>query len=415
MTAFSIFKRSLNHYAGNALKVLLALPAIALAHIVPRDRGRIVAGAWHGRLYADNSKYFVEWLLAHTDIKVTWVGNEEVKELLPKHPRLSFAKKDTFKAWFALLRSRYAVCCCMANNDLASYNIRGLSTIIDLWHGTPLKRIGELSLDGGYKDTFLGRLYTKVFLGSIEWATVSNERMKQFLSAGFPDTFSNKQMLPFGTPRCDFLVKNRDNAELIASLKEKVRKLLGIGEGKRIVSYLPTWRGANMPVFTFYGLSEEEQRKIKNVLDAADAVLVEQHHFHTYERFSPPEQSICSNVVTFEKKRLVDVQELLLATDILICDYSSVYIDFGLLERPCIHFVYDIDEYGNKDSGLAYDLEQVAAGPIVQPLSSLLLTLSELLAAPVFRPAPRFRELVEFETGHSCEQLVHFMGIESHD
>ncbi len=412
---FKNFKSLLTHYVGNALKVFLALPAIALAYIVPRTRKRIVAGAWHGRLYADNSKYFVEWLLAHTDIKVTWVGNEEVKELLPKHPRLSFAKKDSCKAWFSLLRSKYSICSCMAKNDLSSYNVRGLSTIIDPWHGTPLKRIGALSNNGGYRDSLLGRLYTKYILGSVEWATVSNERMKQFLADGFPGTFSRKKMLSFGTPRCDFLVANRNNAGLVSLFKEKVRKMLGIDGEKRIVAYLPTWRGPDKSVFTFYGLPEETQNSIKNLLDSADAVLVEQHHFHTYERFTPPDKSTCSNVVTFDKKRLLDAQELLLATDILICDYSGAYIDYGLLGRPCIHFAYDLEEYSNEDSGLAYDLGQVAAGPIVQTLPELLTTLSELLARPVFNPAPHYHEIVEYEKGHACEQLARFMGLKTHE
>ncbi len=220
--------------------------------------------------------------------------------------------------------------------------------------------------------------------------------------------------LPFGTPRNDFLLNNRDNVELQRNLREKYAQLLGFDPSRKIVLYLPTYRSSGKDVFAFYDLKEPESVAFAKILDDNNAVLLEKHHWMTYVQHPLPPRPSFSRAIPGDRQNSVDTQELLLISDILVSDYSGVYIDFGLLERPCIHFVYDFKEYCDKDSGLAYDIEQVAAGPIVKTLPELLSTLSYLLERPAFTPAPHFHELVEYETGHACEQLVRFMGLKSH-
>ena len=69
-----------------------------------------------------------------------------------------------------------------------------------------------------------------------------------------------------------------------------------------------------------------------------------------------------------------DIQELLCITDILITDYSSVYCDFLLLDKPILLFTYDFEEFMKKGRGFYYDFKQIAPGP-------LLFTGKELIKA----------------------------------
>ncbi len=403
-----------SHYVISAIKAFLAIPIIILAHIMPRSRKRLVAGAWNTTLYADNPKYFVEYILNNANVQVTWIGSPSTEKLLPCYSNLSFARFGSTKATWAIMRA----CACVYSHDpakdITSHPIRGLAKSINLWHGIPLKLLGDLSPNnvGGLHENFLGRLYLRMMTGRHDWFSISSPKMGSILSGGFPFLFSNSKSLPFGSPRNDYLIQEKNNEGLKQRLREKYANLLGIDPSKKIITYLPTWRSREgAEIFTFYGLNEADASKVSATLDNADATLIEQHHFWTYQKCSPPELSKCSTVITFEQKALVDAQELLLITDLLISDYSGAYIDFGLLERPCIHFTYDLTEYRNNDSGLAYDISEVAAGPIVRTLPELLSTLSEQLAHPVFQPAPHFKELVKYETGHACEQLASFMGI----
>ena len=161
-------------------------------------------------------------------------------------------------------------------------------------------------------------------------------------------------------------------------------------------------------VFTFYSLPSLKQHNISELLGKFGAVLVEQHHYMTYKN-TPPKASSCSILVTSDLKPLVDTQELLLITDILVSDYSGAFIDFSLLKRPCIHFAYDLNHYIKEDSGMAYDIRDVAAGPIVRNFSDLMEGIAEALGNRLFSPSRGCKELTAFEDGRACERLLTFV------
>ena len=145
------------------------------------------------------------------------------------------------------------------------------------------------------------------------------------------------------------------------------------------------------------------------MLENHNAVLVEKHHYGTYAKYPMTKPSACSVVVSAEQQRDIDVQELMLVADLMISDYSGAYIDYALMKRPVVHFAYDLAEYMTQDSGLAYDLGTVAAGPIAQNIEELKSVVDERLRSPRFTPASGFADLVAYEQGNSCEQILDFI------
>ena len=75
-----------------------------LSCVVPRDGRLCVAGSWMGEMYGDNPRYFVEYLLGHSDLRVVWVGKEHVRDKLPKYPHLKFARLGSLRAVCAASR-----------------------------------------------------------------------------------------------------------------------------------------------------------------------------------------------------------------------------------------------------------------------------------------------------------------------
>ena len=65
-------------------------------------------------------------------------------------------------------------------------------------------------------------------------------------------------------------------------------------------------------------------------------------------------------------------QELLLISDILISDYSSIMIEFALLNKPIIFFTYDYDTYMSKDRGFYFDFKKNVPGPVVYTTDELI-------------------------------------------
>jgi len=389
----------------------------ALAWVVPRDRGLCVAGAWMGEMYGDNSRYFVEYLLSHSAKRVVWIGNAFVRDRLPRHPRLAFAQRGTWRAAWSALRAK---CWIVVQGplDIGHSGLRGNAVVLNFWHGLAFKRSGATRADGTGGRPKIWPLKTRIVRALTRrkddeagWTSVASMLGGRHLAEAFPQYFSTDRLLPFGTPRNDYLIRNRDNESLRRELKARYCRMLGIPADRRIVLYLPTFRKSGARTFSFYALSGKVRDEIANLMRNENAVLVEKHHFLALRENPPPRDASADwNAVVGEGlSRDILTQELLLATDVLVTDYSSVFIDYCLLDRACIHFVYDLEEYRTNDSGLAYDPEEVGGGPCVRTAEELPAALKDALAAKHGYPRPGYAGLVEFERGNACEQIADWL------
>ena len=406
--------KPISFYLSGATKAAVAPFLYALSFLIPRDKNRIVFGAWQGKLYSDNPKYFLLHVLEHTDLQVTWIGEQQVEDLLPKHKNLRFAVKDSPRAMWALLRAKTWIFCWGLFFDLTSYPLRGMAICINLWHGIPVKYVGRKSFNGRtnkFQDSFLGRLYAcSMHLGG-GWGYLStaSDLMTEMLADGVPHVFKRDKVIKCGSPRNDYLIHNASNTALIGELRKKYATILGFDSSKKIITYLPTHRNDGDFAWAFFNLDNPTQQKLKDLLDDHNAILIEKHHYLTLKNFPDVEPSLCAISIPAKDQSKIDIQELLLITDILICDYSSVYLDFFSLGRPIIHFAYDYKHFLELDSGMAFPLEDYAGGPIVYSLNDLFNALKRCIENPVIAPAKKCRELIAYETGHSCEQAIKFI------
>jgi CDP-glycerol glycerophosphotransferase len=104
----------------------------------------------------------------------------------------------------------------------------------------------------------------------------------------------------------------------------------------------------------------------------------------------------------------VDTQELLVCTDLLITDYSGCYFDYLLIDRPVIHFAYDREYYTKSDRGLYFDLDEAAAGPVVECFHSLCENIEQDLLRPERHHGRREKvrtRIMGFETGDACRKI----------
>lgn len=398
-------------YIASYLKFFVLGPVAAVfSAMVPRNRKSIAIGAWMGRLYCDNPKYLMLYLLEHSDYQITWIGEASVKQYLPQHPNLHFAQKGSWRAFWILLRAGTWVSCQNKGEDLTHAHIYHGALCLNLWHGITIKGMGwtapasRVKLERNRRTLIHWLVFWMLEL-SPDWTSVSNEKMAQIMVESFPTFFSTAQLLRCGLPRNDFLINNKGNEGLIETLKVKYGRMFGFDPTKRVVLYLPTWRINRTGIFAFYDLPIEIRKQVRSLLESQSAVLVEKHHVRTYKTKPIPAVSDVSVVVTPEALPMVDTQELLLVADVLICDYSSAYIDFSLLGRPCIHYAADQDEYAS-DSGLVYNYSDVVAGRIVTTPTELLEELKLQLTTPKVVRGPEWKSLVEFERGGACSGIL---------
>ena len=107
-----------------------------------------------------------------------------------------------------------------------------------------------------------------------------------------------------------------------------------------------------------------------------------------------------------------DIQELLLISDILITDYSSVYCDFLLLNRPILLYTYDYEEYmGGR--GLYYDnFEDVAPGPLLYTVNELIDAIRNIrdIKKDYETKALKLNNYFNrYKDGKSSERLLNFL------
>lgn len=242
---------------------------------------------------------------------------------------------------------------------------------IQCWHGTPLKKLGfdlehyaeDKSSLQEVKDNYLAeaRRFTRMPSPSPFYTEkmVSSFHLKEL---GKGDIFLEK-----GYPRNDRLYL-ADEREI-----SKVREGLGIPRGKTAVLYAPTWR-ENQHVsgegYTYRIQADFE--KWRRELGGEYVILFRAHYFisHSFD-FSG------SDGFVIDVSDVDDVNELYLAADVLVTDYSSVFFDYANLERPMIFYMYDYEIYKHKMRDFYLDIHSLP-GPVVKTQEDLLKSLENL-------------------------------------
>jgi CDP-glycerol glycerophosphotransferase len=196
-----------------------------------------------------------------------------------------------------------------------------------------------------------------------------------------------------GTPRCDALVRAEP-------ARDAVIERLEIPPGRKILLYAPTYRdrvkGSGKSVRADLELLAEEL--------AGEWVLI--LRTHPVERYRPPE-----HLKHFVRSAgsYPEINDLMLASDALLTDYSSVMCDYALTGKPMLFFIDDWDDYRLSERGVYHDLPAIAPGPCVSTTPELIAALRDLPAvhAAFAERYAAFRELwCADERGDAAARIV---------
>ena len=364
-----------------------------LSHFTIRKKNRIIFGSWFGKKYDDNSRYLFEYMIEKNSNKkeyeLIWIGYEKPNLQLNKN--IIFAKKDSIKSIYYILTAKYAIMT-QGYEDFYKYNLLGKSIKVQLWHGIPIKKIGKPQL----KDNKVSRLIRQLMYSYDYFIASSSEHKKKMEECFYFIGANEENVLKIGQPRNDYIIKN-NNTEYIEQLKNKY----GFPKNKIIVTYMPTFRDNMSTNFSFSSLKEKDAEFFykNNIL-----ILEKQHSTTNVEK---------SFIVVADNK--MTTQDILLISDILITDYSSVYLDYLLRNKPILHYVYDKEYYINSDRGLLYNFDDVRGGKEVYTFDELKKRICEYINNPNIDNDRRESLRIKFlnsEIGESCAKLISKIGLE---
>ena len=321
----------------------------------PRDLA--VFSSFSGRQFSGNPRaIYAEMRSRNLDLDYAWITDEAQ---FAEPAGAGLLMQGSRAHYEALARARYLVC-----DDLLPswYRKPDQQIILQTAHGTPLKRMG---LDIARPQFTRGLIYPDLIrTAAADWDLLLSQNA--YSTAIFRRAFDfHGEIMETGYPRNDLLRHPRRD-EIAAD----VRARLGLPAGRKVILYAPTWRDDAPPQYNGYRFS------LKLDLDAVARSLGEDHvvllRMHSNIRDGWGARPASGSVL--DVTAYPDLAELLLITDVLITDYSSVMFDFAVTGRPMLFFTYDLEHYRDRLRGFYLDFETEAPGP-------LLATTAELIAA----------------------------------
>jgi CDP-glycerol glycerophosphotransferase (TagB/SpsB family) len=228
---------------------------------------------------------------------------------------------------------------------------------IDLWHGVPLKTMRLM--DKNEKN--------KSFLKNTDYLASNNDFNSTILNACFG--LSTENYIQIGNPRNDLLI-NSDGLKNLSTL-------FGNGfENKKKIFVFPTYRSRKKAddgeynYENFFGFDRFEYKSFNEFLKSQNIVVFIKLHPNDEEKvLNKIEKNSVENIKVITGKILkdnnIDLYEILNSCDLLITDYSSIYFDFLILDRPIIFNPVDLNTYRKKRGFLLEPYDFWTPGPKV--------------------------------------------------
>jgi CDP-glycerol glycerophosphotransferase len=232
---------------------------------------------------------------------------------------------------------------------------------LQTWHGTPLKHI------------HFDVLWAPP--GRLDYLTHDVRRWDVLLSPNAASTGPLRQAFAFdkevaetGYPRNDLL-----SSPDAGAVRTRVRADLGIDDAATVVLYTPTWRDDLLDAHGALDFSQQLDLDQFAERLGDDHVLLLRLHYKVTDRLGPLDRPGVLDVSYHP-----DINELYLAADVLVTDYSSTMFDFAVTGRPIVFFTYDLEDYRDRLRGFYFDFEEIAPGPLLATTAEVVEALAGL-------------------------------------
>lgn len=347
-------RQCLKYIAGKLVYFLLGV----LFPNCIRNKHKAVFGCYKNK-FSDNSKYlYLHWHKTQLN-RVIWISaDKHLINRLNKQGMEAYPRWSALGVWHSLTAKYYFYCSYIG--DINQYSAMG-ATKINLWHGTPLKKI-EFDIDSGpmakiYEQNKAGRgLESYLFgLANKYWKHLKYHqqytRPDLMLSPSpltdklFASAFRIKpeQLLRSGNPRTDYY--NLYPSERSTSVQDHRGVEAKLESYKKVILYAPSWRD-NLLCAQGGAMDENSQNPYREAIDwqSLSQQLKEGNHL-LLVRFHPNEAHLGAwlkqypNIIDISQRD--DVYDLLHSIDLLVTDYSSLFIDVLTLNIPIVFFQFD--------------------------------------------------------------------------
>jgi len=260
--------------------------------------------------------------------------------------------------------------------------------VINLWHGVAFKKIENLmtnlSEEKQKQIEANANLYDYLIASSVADKEIS---VKAFM-------VDESKVHVTGLPRYDIL---KETYPLDSFLKMQKEKLLSLKGDKKFILFAPTFRENNDAALD--QISNNEWDRLSHFLEQQQAIMAMRTHAYddTYPAYIKNNKNFCF----LPHKEYTETNLILQFTDILVVDFSSIWIDFLLLDRPIIGFAKDLEHYVKTERGFVYNFKQTFPDTFYVSINPLIKHLEVLFAEGI--PSKKYKETTSLLHSYSLE------------
>lgn len=382
---------------------------VPLSYLFPLKKNLVLFVGKNEGLFFDNIKYIYLYLhgLKQNGVEYYFFTEKEsVYDMLKQH-NLPVLLYPSLRSIYTLICANVVISCSTPWSKKYKYHLSARAKKIQLWHGIGPKKIGlMLPANARKHNSFLGRLSDAIrgkhYIYDLFVST------SDFYTANlFSKAVRARNFIESGYPRNDIFFKERlDELDLLEADTETLQKIDEFRKnGFKSVLYAPTWDdpAGNLIKNGFLDLEKLSQFAKNNKI-----LFV--FKFHPSVRCGK-ELGLPDNIICYDSSK--DIQPLLKTTDILVTDYSSVYMDYLLLDRPIVFFPYNLERYIESQDGLLFNYKTMVPGPICYSQDQLQEAIISYVLGRTDEYANKRAEIkklaFKYEDGKSSERIWNFI------
>lgn len=351
----------------NSLRLIFPI----ISQFTPVDKKMVIFTSFQGRGFSDNPKAIYEYMLTDErfkDYKFVWFIRRKNMENV-NIPDAKIVAYNGLLYLFYLARAKYWV----INVKMPPFLKKKKNQIyLQTWHGTPLKRLAhDIQLDQNTtfyrsKMSYDEMVYSyDIDVKKYDYMISPNHFCTEIFQSAF--AINRERLIETGYPRNDFITNATQDD--IQQLKDKYH----IPVDKKIVLYAPTWRDNSYVVSGYTFELKADFHKWKDIL-GDDYVLIFKPHYSIINKFKDDE---FLEGFLYSIDAEAEINELYVISDVLITDYSSVFFDYAILNRPIYFYMYDLEEYKDELRGFYLDIYSEIPGQIYKNEEKMLKDIVE--------------------------------------
>ena len=325
----------------------MSIALFYLLRIFPIKKNKVIACVSAGRRYDDNQKFIMEELhKLIPDLDIVWVKDPRYDYELP-----AWIRPVKWRSWRWLYE--YATAKIWTNNCTEpDYFVKRKGQLyVETWHGgLGIKKVAG-DIIGDYAANRTNTLFLKnasdmadVFISNSDHLSIIYRRAFKF----------HGPIWKCGYPKNDMLVQNNPEEG------QRARKELGIPLENKVLLYAPTWRlrftNEQRIDMTVYDLDMKRLKKALTEKFGGEWTMLLRFHtsLQPYAKGYQESHPDVMDVTDYQ-----DMQRLLMATDVMVSDYSSCIFDAALRRIPCFTYATDFNQYKYEERGVYYEMEEL--------------------------------------------------------